>query len=91
MSKKTQQSDADWVTDCKGHVMAANRWYVIETSCFPNSWKVANDYYRPNNSTSEYFPSYSKAQDEADERNKRELTFTEAIEAIERGYSASGI
>ena len=50
-----------------------NKWRVIETPCFPNSWKVVNDYYRPNNSFSEYFPSPEVARAEADRRNQREV------------------
>ena len=51
-----------------------NQWYVKETPCFPNSFKVVNDYYKENNSTSEYFPSRELAQVEADQRNEKEYS-----------------
>ena len=64
--------------------MAQNKWRVIETPCFPNSWKVVNDYYRQDNATCNYFTTAIEAQTEADERNKREAAFDEAVEAINR-------
>lgn len=46
-----------------------NFWYVIETPCYPKSFKVQNDYYRPDNDSRHYFTSRELAQIEADKRN----------------------
>lgn len=62
--------------------MAQNKWYVTETPCFPNSWKVVNDYYRPDNAACNYFPTHGEAQHEADERNKRETIIDNAFDAV---------
>lgn len=51
--------------------MARNRWYVISTPCFPNSWKLVNDHCRPDNSTCNYFPTSKEAWDIANARNER--------------------
>jgi len=47
-----------------------DHWYVKETPCYPNSWKVTNDLFRCNNSATEYFPSVKEAQEVADHRNE---------------------
>jgi hypothetical protein len=52
--------------------MPANNWRVVETPCFPNSWKVVNDHYRLDNAACNYFPTIVEAQAEADKRNDRE-------------------
>ncbi len=69
--------------------MAQNKWYVTETACYPNSWKVVNDYYRPDNAGCNYFPTEGEAQHEADERNKREAIFDKAIDAVAEQFDAS--
>jgi len=53
-----------------------NYWYVIETPCWPASWKVTcsgpwgrEDF--GSNDTSNFFRSAAKAQAEADKRNKQ--------------------
>jgi hypothetical protein len=37
------------------------KWRVIETACFPNSWKIEAVGCRPDNSTSNFFPSRGAA------------------------------
>jgi hypothetical protein len=46
-------------------------YYVVETACHPNAWKVTSDKFRDDNSPSHYFPEESLAEAEAKRRNDR--------------------
>jgi hypothetical protein len=52
--------------------MKINKYYVEQTKCYPNAFKVINDHYRPDNATINFFPSYQLAEKEAARRNDRE-------------------
>ena len=58
------------------------KWYIIETPCWPASWKVTTDgpWGRKDfgsNDTSNYFRSATEAQAEANKRNKQAKAFEE--------------
>jgi DNA-directed RNA polymerase subunit RPC12/RpoP len=55
-------------------VAPENRWRIIETPCFPNKYKIVNDYYKSDNSG--FFASKGTAENHMDHMN-----------AIERGTS----
>jgi hypothetical protein len=63
-----------------------NKWYVIETACYPDSYKVVNDYYRADNAACNYFPTQDKAQHEADERNEREAVIDKAFDTVAKSW-----
>ena len=50
-------------------MVGKNYWYVEITPCYPNSFKVVNKAYRPNNAGCNYFPTFDEAQEEANKRN----------------------
>jgi hypothetical protein len=52
-----------------GTMNADNPWRVVETPCYPCSWKVVSDLYRPDNAPHNFFATRGGAQAEADRRN----------------------
>jgi hypothetical protein len=53
------------------------KYYVIETACFPNAFKVTYDFANTkdmaDNAGCNYFPTEKEAQAEADKRNKNQV------------------
>jgi hypothetical protein len=56
--------------------VADNKWYVLETPCYPAKWKVTFAWYVQDdcgdNDSSNYYRDQAAAQLEADRRNTRE-------------------
>ncbi len=55
-------------------MVGINKYYVIETPCFPRKYKVVNDFYKQDNATCNYFKDEWEAELEAEKRNNKNIS-----------------